>query len=157
MKGIVRGGGVRMDRRDGVLFWNNPLLKWLALGLAFLKTVSLLVDVGEFRRIRELAMRAEFFGSSEWEILVAKVYSGFALDVVLLALYLVVFFVGFLVHREKTKKLAMGIALIIFGLLWGGIGFCKPILMQQGMTFSWGFALVAAWGGGLYLLWKSRQ
>ncbi len=146
-----------MNRPESYTYWKKPWHKWLVLGAAILQTAVLWRRIDDFRTISRVEIRTELFSQAQWESYVTQQQFQFALSSMIIAIFLACFLIGSFVHSKKAADFATGILLIIFSLLWCMLGFLIPIFTQHAMTISWVVLFVAALGGGIYTIGKSRK
>ncbi len=146
-----------MSTKENFSYWKKPYQKWLVLLGSMLLSLSSWMRLQEFNDIRNLANRDELLSPSAWENYAQNFYFIFAINIMILALFLTCFIIGILAKSEKAARFSEAMALAFLSLLWCAFGVEFVIPIGGFMLVTWAILLLVAIGGAIYSYWKSRK
>lgn len=135
----------------------SPWHKWIAFIAAALQTITLSLEIRDFREVSRTGIRDKLFSPTGWESYVAEQYFHFAISISLICMFFGIFFIGLFARSKKAAGISEGILLLSIGLLLGIVGVVLPVFSDQANTILWLFLLIILFCGGIWSLWKNRR
>ncbi len=146
-----------MSKNETFSYWKKPYQKWLLLLGSILLLTTLYFRIQDFITISNPEIRNELFSQSGWENYLMQQYFSFAMNSIIISIFLGCFIIGCVVKSEKVARRSEGILLISLGGIWCIIGLLIGISTDVIALLIWIILLISILIGGIYSFWKSRR